>query len=199
MIRRMPLRETSIYKVNSISSSSRHHHRPRSHFPCNRTSFPKVTMHSIILLTTSLTAALANPLSSNNQRLVKRATCQANGAVVTPSPTGAGPVPTPSDPTNWKAYSGFSSAATNAALPAGYKRSFANLKASINDDDYLTYWPLDAYSTAECAKYCNAEVKCKGFNIYFERDPINSCPNPPPTTFIKYVCIDREGFFWMSC
>lgn len=54
----------------------------------------------------------------------------------------------------------------------------------------MGYTLLDSYDTIGCANKCNAIYGCQAFNVYYERDPseapdVNSCPNPPSTTYIK--------------
>lgn len=106
-----------------------------------------------------------------------------------PQPAGHGPVPSPDSPSAFVALSAFSTAANNAPTPAGYHKTFTDLKASCNSYGYLGYTALESYDTNACATRCEATQGCAGFNIYFERDPTvdpgNGCPNPPSTTVIK--------------
>lgn len=154
-------------------------------------------MRFILVLATFLAAAVANPLNPDGapnakRNLVKRATCPANGAVATSyTPYGSGPVPTPNSPNDFTAYTGFAAEATGTAArnPTGFRRVFANLHASTSQDGYLGSSELSIYSAADCAAACNNFGGCNAFNIFFERDPITSCPNPPGTTRIRYVVL----------
>lgn len=53
----------------------------------------------------------------------------------------------------------------------------------------MTYRALTTYDVQGCADACDSEKYCRGFNIYFERDPSlepgSDCPKPTSTTNIK--------------
>lgn len=53
----------------------------------------------------------------------------------------------------------------------------------------MTYRAPTTYDVQGCADACDSERYCRGFNIYFERDPsldpASGCPNPASTTNIK--------------
>lgn len=79
-----------------------------------------------------------------------------------------------------------------AGTPEGYVQSFKDAKGSTEQIGYLTYKNIESgkYDVEECAKFCNNEKFCLGFNIFFERDPttdpaVGCDQNPPPTTNIK--------------
>lgn len=76
-----------------------------------------------------------------------------------------------------------------ASTPSGYKQSFVNKAGSSQQIGYLTYKTYDTYDVDGCAAACNSEKYCRGFNIFFERDPSlepgPNCPNPASTTNIK--------------
>jgi hypothetical protein len=89
--------------------------------------------------------------------------------------------------------------ANNAFTPSGYKAIFKNLNASITSEKLLPLgrFELASYDGSYCAKQCsdtrgiNGVGQCKGFNLYFERNPKVSldkvqCPNPNGTT--RIIC-----------
>lgn len=66
----------------------------------------------------------------------------------------------------------FSDAALAASTPAGYSKSFEDLKGSNNAMGYMGYSLLKTgYDTETCASRCNAITGCSAFNVYYERDP----------------------------
>ncbi|KAI4724533.1 hypothetical protein E4T49_07744 [Aureobasidium sp. EXF-10728] len=141
---------------------------------------------------TAVIQADASATSSGSQ-LVKRAsavsTCLAQ-------PTGAGPVPSPDNASNFVSFAPFAAAATSAPVPAGYTNVFTNLQASNNALGYLGFTTLKQYDPSVCAKKCSSIAACQSFNLYFERNPSQnpdgpSCTDPPSLTQIKCV-------FWGS-
>ena len=64
-----------------------------------------------------------------------------------------------------------------------------NKSGSSQQIGYLTYKAYDTYDVQGCADACNSEQYCRGFNIFFERDPSlepgPNCPDPASTTNIK--------------
>lgn len=101
----------------------------------------------------------------------------------------AGPVASPDTAASFLEDSRISAAALGAATPSGYKQSFVNKAGSSQQIGYLTYRTYDTYDVQGCADACNSEKYCRGFNIFFERDPSlepgPNCPNPASTTNIK--------------
>ena len=110
-----------------------------------------------------------------------------------PLPGGAGPFPqsgkkavdyTSKDSTLRKN-------AVEAATPRGYEKSFTNKSGSSQQIGYLTYKNIESgnYDVQECADFCDSESFCRGFNIFYERDPKfepkDGCANPPPVTNVK--------------
>ena len=80
-----------------------------------------------------------------------------------------------------------------AGTPEGYVQSFKDAKGSTEQIGYLTYKNIESgkYDVEECAKFCNNEKFCLGFNIFYERDPSSDpnpkCKDPKPVTNVK-VC-----------
>jgi hypothetical protein len=81
--------------------------------------------------------------------------------------------------------------AKQAGTPSGYKQSFVDKVGSSQQIGYLTYKNIDSgeYDVQACAKFCDSEKFCLGFNIYYERDPKfepkDGCANPEPITNVK--------------
>ncbi|KAF3009730.1 hypothetical protein E8E13_009180 [Curvularia kusanoi] len=131
----------------------------------------------------SAAAAVVKSEGAIEKRAVyKRGACDAQ-------PAGSGPVPSPDTAAAFSASSDFSTAATGASTPSGYKQSFVNLSGSSQQAGYLTYKTFTSYDVQGCADACDGEQYCQGFNIYFERDPSlepgDACPDPASTTNIK--------------
>jgi hypothetical protein len=101
----------------------------------------------------------------------------------------AGPVASPDTAAAFLEDSRISNAATSAGTPAGYQQSFVNKAGSSQQIGYLTYKTFETYDVQGCADACDGERYCRGFNIYFERDPSlepgPNCPDPASTTNIK--------------
>lgn len=118
----------------------------------------------------AVAVVLSDPSSDSSvvtkRSLVERAACD-------PQPLGSGPTSpdVADDPTSFQNYAGFSTAATTAQTPSGYVNTFTDKKASVNACGYLTYKTYTSYDVNQAALDCNAIVGCKGFNIFFERDP----------------------------
>lgn len=81
--------------------------------------------------------------------------------------------------------------ARKAITPDGYKKVFEDKLASTEQIGYLTYKNIESgeYDVAGCARFCDSEKFCRGFNIYYERDPKfepkEGCANPEPQTNVK--------------
>ena len=108
-------------------------------------------------------------------------------------PVGYGPTSPDvvDDPKSFQDYSGFATTANGAGTPSGYVQTFQNYKASVNACGYLTYKTYTSYDVNQAAADCNAIVGCKGFNIFFERDPsvVGPCDRSAPrmTTMLTMV------------
>jgi hypothetical protein len=84
----------------------------------------------------------------------------------------------------------FSNAANGAVTPDKFTQTFVNKQASLEGCGYLGYTPYDTYNVAQAAQDCLNKDGCRGFNIYYERDPsvtpdYTDCKNPASTTVIK--------------
>ncbi|KAK5626649.1 hypothetical protein RRF57_002364 [Xylaria bambusicola] len=118
-------------------------------------------------------------------------------------PRGKGPIPVPDDARTFAEYPDFATFANTAPVPTGYQRTFQNLQASSSAYGYSGFSYLDSYDTDECARQCNKIDSCRGFNIYFERNPEevpgDLCLDPPSMTQIKcvfwggYISADNAG------
>jgi hypothetical protein len=104
---------------------------------------------------------------------------------------GACPAPS-SDDTDQKflGNTDFSNTATSAGAPNKYVRTFFNQQASLEGCGYMCYKSYDSYNVEQAALDCNAKPGCRGFNIFYERDPLvdpdyTSCKNPASSTVIK--------------
>lgn len=88
-------------------------------------------------------------------------------------PAGYGPTypQVANDPTSFQNYQGFADAANNAATPGGYVNTFTNYKASVSACAYMGYKTYKTYDVGQAAADCSRITGCKGFNIFFERDP----------------------------
>ncbi|KAI4857544.1 hypothetical protein E4T45_00954 [Aureobasidium sp. EXF-8846] len=98
--------------------------------------------------------------------------------------------PTEDTAENFHARSDFSAAATGASTPSGFAQAFFNQQASLEGCGYLGYKTYDTYDVASAAQECQRRTGCRGFNIFFERDPsvdpnYSDCKNPASTTVIK--------------
>lgn len=110
----------------------------------------------------------------SKRSLVERGACD-------PQPAGYGDAPGlgtfSDDPKSFQGYKGFATAANGAGTPSGYVSTFTNQLASVNACGYLTYKTYKTYDVNKAASDCNAIVGCKGFNIFFERDPTVVSPH----------------------
>lgn len=65
--------------------------------------------------------------------------------------------------------------AAGQSPPPGYKTKFTDLHAAslVGPKDHYKTTFLSSYNYKQCAKLCDEEkdFQCKGFNIYYERDP----------------------------
>ncbi|KAB8291843.1 hypothetical protein EYC80_006625 [Monilinia laxa] len=131
---------------------------------------------------------------SNSKRSLNQPKAKDGDCSVQPASVYTGPVPA-NDRESFLEYQPFADSANSASTPAGYTRSFVNLKASNNALKYMGFTQLPTYDTASCARECSHISGCNSFNLYFERDPtVNpgaNCTNPSPMTNVKCV-------FWGS-
>ncbi|KAH0025912.1 hypothetical protein KCU78_g4558, partial [Aureobasidium melanogenum] len=71
----------------------------------------------------------------------------------------------------------------------GFHRTFQNKQASVSGCSYQGYKTYQTYDVTQAAADCKNIAGCKGFNIFYERDPTkdpgSGCPNPASTTVIK--------------
>lgn len=85
---------------------------------------------------------------------------------------------TPNTPNGFLVDPSLLSQATGALAPAGYTTNFTGQYGSLFANNYLGYYQISAYSPSTCSGICDSISSCKGFNLYFERDPV---VNPAPT------------------
>lgn len=90
-------------------------------------------------------------------------------------PAGYGDVPTPDTPSAFLGYQGFIDAAKGATTPSGYVQTFYNYQSSVSACAYMGYKTYQTYDVAKAAGDCSKITGCKGFNIFFERDPKSVC------------------------
>jgi len=57
-----------------------------------------------------------------------------------------------------------STAAKNAAVPAGYTQAFSALTGATQSSSYLGYTTLSSYSPQTCATLCSSTYGCQAFN-----------------------------------
>jgi hypothetical protein len=88
-------------------------------------------------------------------------------------PAGYGPTypQVANDATSFQNYQGFADAANGATTPYGYVNTFTNYKASVSACAYMGYKTYKTYDVGQAAADCSKITGCKGFNIFFERDP----------------------------
>lgn len=81
----------------------------------------------------------------------------------------------PSDTVDaFHAFAEYANVAKAAAtkVPTGFKLAFFDQQATTYAPGYQTYIALSkTYDVDACAAKCKSINGCKGFNIYFERDP----------------------------
>ncbi|KAJ4379828.1 hypothetical protein N0V86_005012 [Didymella sp. IMI 355093] len=125
---------------------------------------------------------ISKTVEEHNAAVSKRNACEVQ-------PLGAGPVASPDTAASFVQDSRISELALGASTPSGYEQSFVNKSGSSQQIGYLAYKTYDTYDVEGCAAACNIERYCRGFNIYFERNPSLepglNCLNPPSTTNIK--------------
>jgi hypothetical protein len=80
---------------------------------------------------------------------------------------GNAPVTSPDTPQDFVKNIVYSSAALNAATPAGYSPVFINQLGSASDPSYMTYTTTNmaSYNVAACANICTDMSGCYSFNI----------------------------------
>ncbi|KAI1391812.1 uncharacterized protein F4822DRAFT_425031 [Hypoxylon trugodes] len=142
-------------------------------------------------LTEATESATASPLPVGTEPISRRSVA-ARQTACQPNPTGAGPVPSPDNDSNFLRFAAFATIASQAPTPSGYNRTFVNLHARSQAYGYLGFDTLNSYDTQGCATQCDTIFDgCQGFNIFFERDPslipAPGCANPPSTTNIKCI------------
>lgn len=144
------------------------------------------------------------PAAINTTSLEKRA---AGDCAI--QPVGYGPTApaVPDDPTSFQTSTVLSNSAGQAPkLINGFHQTFSNLQASVSGCSYQGYKTYKTYDVAQAATDCKNIAGCKGFNIFYERDPTKvnllnhtqtneyshviqdpgaNCPNPQSTTVIK--------------
>ncbi|KAG9700476.1 hypothetical protein KCU85_g3592, partial [Aureobasidium melanogenum] len=107
-----------------------------------------------------------------------------------PQPSGHGPQIVPDDVKTFLGSQSLSGPAKAAPQWVnGFHQTFQNLQASVSGCSYQGYKTYQQYDVAQAAADCRSIAGCKGFNIFFERDPSQdagyNCPNPSSTTVIK--------------
>jgi hypothetical protein len=106
-----------------------------------------------------------------------------------PQPRGHGPVPDLDTAEEFASLNAFSHIAMKSLVPQGYTQTFVNKNASVHIPMYLGMHELSTYDAKQCSYFCNTTDNCLGFNIFFERDPLENpgtnCINPRSTTLIK--------------
>ncbi|KAI4725690.1 hypothetical protein E4T49_06575 [Aureobasidium sp. EXF-10728] len=130
-----------------------------------------------------------------------RAKARRTTGTCAPQPVGYGPLVSPDTASAFQNYPDFAAAATNAPLPSGYDVQFTNQWASVSACSYQGYKTYKSYDVNQAAADCNNIKGCKGFNIFFERDPSvdpgYGCDNPASTTVIKVSNITGSlASFW---
>ena len=93
-------------------------------------------------------------------------------------------------PSYFQNYPPFAANAESAPVPAGYSKSFSNLRATVSKAGYIGYFTLGSYDTLGCAGHCSSTPGCGGFNVYIERSvgqiPGGTCLNPERRA--QYLC-----------
>ncbi|KAH7379512.1 hypothetical protein BKA66DRAFT_466170 [Pyrenochaeta sp. MPI-SDFR-AT-0127] len=132
-----------------------------------------------------IAVAKAIATSGVETKKLKRAACDVQ-------PGGVGPVPGDGSVGAYTNVNGqLRKNARAVSTPTGYKKVFTDKLAATEQIGHLTYKNIDSgkYDVNECAKFCDKEKYCLGFNIYYERDPKRepaaACPNPSPITNVK--------------
>jgi hypothetical protein len=91
---------------------------------------------------------------------------------------------------NWYNTASFSDSATKATTPNTYTLTFSNQQASLEGCGYLGYNTYSSYDVATAAQDCQNKAGCRGFNMFYERNPsvdpdYTNCKNPASITVIK--------------
>jgi hypothetical protein len=119
----------------------------------------------------------------DKRSLEQRAACD-------PQPAGLGPKPATDSSEAFMNFLDFSTAATTATTPSGYVQTFQDQKASLEGCGYMGYSTYATYDVLKASQDCSKITGCKGFNIFYERDPsvepgYTNCKDPSSTTMIK--------------
>lgn len=98
-------------------------------------------------------------------------------------------VPTDSSAPGFLADKVLYSAALAETAPSGYDWSFAGFYASVNQAGYMGYTDLTGYNASQCSAVCDQWTGCKGFVVYFERNPTLypavGCSDPSMQTMVR--------------
>ncbi|PNS13815.1 hypothetical protein CAC42_1306 [Sphaceloma murrayae] len=90
--------------------------------------------------------------------------------------------PVPNTPNGFLTDTSLLNQATGVLAPAGFTTNFTGQYGSLFASNYLGYYQISSYSPSACSAICDSISNCKGFNLYFERDPVvnpaAACPNP---------------------
>jgi hypothetical protein len=116
---------------------------------------------------TSDSIIVASTSTSSKRSLERRDGCASQPA----QPTGSGPKPAIDSATEFLKLTDFSTAATGATTPSGYINTFTDQKAALSGCGYMGYKTYKSYDVAKAAQDCGNISGCKGFNIFYERDP----------------------------
>lgn len=93
-----------------------------------------------------------------------------------PQPSGHGPQIVPDDVKTFLGSQSLSGPAKAAPQWVnGFHQTFQNLQASVSGCSYQGYKTYQQYDVAQAAADCRSIAGCKGFNIFFERDPSQVC------------------------
>ncbi|KXJ88186.1 hypothetical protein Micbo1qcDRAFT_178341 [Microdochium bolleyi] len=138
-------------------------------------------------LPTAILISLAAALPSSEPLLQDRA---AGSGPCSDLPAGSYTGAMPADNSDaFKTFSTIINLAKNAATPPKTVRNFFGLEGATTGGDYITYSTLPEYNPELCLKKCKETSNCKGFNIFFERDPSkipgSGCENPASNINIK--------------
>lgn len=94
-------------------------------------------------------------------------------------PVGYGPTApaVPDDPASFQNSPLLSGPAKSAPQWVNnFHQTFQNKQASVSGCSYQGYKTYKTYDVAQAAADCKAISGCKGFNIFYERDPTKVCP-----------------------